>query len=443
MNYQNEKRSSEGSHDSSNSESSLSSRNYKNITINSILSKPKDERYMLPPIGSTIKQISSSSNSSELPNNIEMSQRQQAPQNQQPNSYYQQSKSSQELQHPTQISSTSVSSSSSNSIPSYPSYSTGATSSETSGYSRPMVMQIPPSAVSAAQQQPNPYLGGVSQQSYASLIPGVQPQYNQSHLAGQQILPPGAPLHSLQHYHPMQQHNPGMDMTHFQEAKRGRRFRRRYNQIVRKYACSYNGCTKSYGSLNHLNTHIVTKKHGHRKSKADFQHSQNPEETHKSNNSYSEPAVTQVYQQPQEPQQTQQHQPQHQPLQQQSYAAGQNPNEYASGNYWYGYATHLRTSNSGSGSDSNNTTNSHAYQTAPQGYMYYQNYPGSQISQQVSAQRYPTMPNAGLNVYNSTLGAQPIYQQQPVVVGGENLDSSGKSRKDSIDNKPPGGSRLQ
>lgn len=55
------------------------------------------------------------------------------------------------------------------------------------------------------------------------------------------------------------------------ENKRGRRFRRRYNQILRKYNCSYPGCSKSYGSLNHLNTHIVTKKHGQRKSKADFQ----------------------------------------------------------------------------------------------------------------------------------------------------------------------------
>lgn len=39
---------------------------------------------------------------------------------------------------------------------------------------------------------------------------------------------------------------------------------------MRKYKCTYPGCTKRYGLLNHLNTHIVTKKHGLRKSKADF-----------------------------------------------------------------------------------------------------------------------------------------------------------------------------
>lgn len=55
-----------------------------------------------------------------------------------------------------------------------------------------------------------------------------------------------------------------------QTQSKHRRFRRRYYQIYRKYKCSFAGCTKSYGSLNHLNTHIVTKKHGLRKSKQDF-----------------------------------------------------------------------------------------------------------------------------------------------------------------------------
>lgn len=63
----------------------------------------------------------------------------------------------------------------------------------------------------------------------------------------------------------------------YDDIKPGRRFRRRYNQIVRHYSCSYPGCSKSYGSLNHLNTHIVTKKHGQRKSKSDFQSEDNHE----------------------------------------------------------------------------------------------------------------------------------------------------------------------
>ncbi|KHC42270.1 hypothetical protein W5O_03245 [Candida albicans Ca6] len=108
------------------------------------------------------------------------------------------------------------------------------------------------------------------------------------------------------------------------EQKRGRRFRRRFNQIERKYPCSFPGCQKSYGSLNHLNTHIVTKKHGHRKSKADFQHSLQSKEENK-------PSEISQYVQP--------------------------SNDYTAGNYWYGYAPHLRstTSTTSSQSDSFNS----------------------------------------------------------------------------------------
>lgn len=66
-----------------------------------------------------------------------------------------------------------------------------------------------------------------------------------------------------------------------QTQNKHRRFRRRYYQIYRKYKCSFTGCTKSYGSLNHLNTHIVTKKHGLRKSKHDFKNEEEEVEARK------------------------------------------------------------------------------------------------------------------------------------------------------------------
>ncbi|ODV80720.1 uncharacterized protein CANTADRAFT_170090 [Suhomyces tanzawaensis NRRL Y-17324] len=94
--------------------------------------------------------------------------------------------------------------------------------------------------------------------------------------AGQPMLGTGAQLHHLDFQQLQHQTHQGQDIDLLHESKRGRRFRRRYNQIIRRYSCSYPGCSKSYGSLNHLNTHIVTKKHGHRKSKADFQHNQFP-----------------------------------------------------------------------------------------------------------------------------------------------------------------------
>ena len=44
-----------------------------------------------------------------------------------------------------------------------------------------------------------------------------------------------------------------------------KRPRRRYDEIERLYHCSWPECTKSYGTLNHLNAHVVMQKHGPRR----------------------------------------------------------------------------------------------------------------------------------------------------------------------------------
>ena len=44
-----------------------------------------------------------------------------------------------------------------------------------------------------------------------------------------------------------------------------KRPRRRYNEIERLYHCSWPDCTKSYGTLNHLNAHVAMQKHGARR----------------------------------------------------------------------------------------------------------------------------------------------------------------------------------
>ena len=41
-----------------------------------------------------------------------------------------------------------------------------------------------------------------------------------------------------------------------------RRKRRRWDEIDRKYACNYEGCTRAYGSLSHLNDHVSLQNHG-------------------------------------------------------------------------------------------------------------------------------------------------------------------------------------
>jgi hypothetical protein len=47
-----------------------------------------------------------------------------------------------------------------------------------------------------------------------------------------------------------------------------KRPRRRYDEIERLYHCSWSGCTKSYGTLNHLNAHIVMQRHGSKRTPA-------------------------------------------------------------------------------------------------------------------------------------------------------------------------------
>jgi hypothetical protein len=52
-----------------------------------------------------------------------------------------------------------------------------------------------------------------------------------------------------------------------------KRPRRRYDEIERLYHCSWSGCTKSYGTLNHLNAHIVMQRHGSKRTPAGEIHS--------------------------------------------------------------------------------------------------------------------------------------------------------------------------
>jgi hypothetical protein len=45
-----------------------------------------------------------------------------------------------------------------------------------------------------------------------------------------------------------------------------KRPRRRYDEIERLYSCSFVGCTKAYGTLNHLNAHVSMQRHGPKRS---------------------------------------------------------------------------------------------------------------------------------------------------------------------------------
>ncbi|KAJ9049558.1 hypothetical protein DSO57_1023244 [Entomophthora muscae] len=58
-----------------------------------------------------------------------------------------------------------------------------------------------------------------------------------------------------------------VSMTH---SKTKKRHRRRYDEIDRVYKCSHQNCSKSYGTLNNLNAHILMQSHGPKRSAFEF-----------------------------------------------------------------------------------------------------------------------------------------------------------------------------
>ncbi|CAK9439007.1 uncharacterized protein LODBEIA_P32310 [Lodderomyces beijingensis] len=328
------------------------------ISNNSIGSMPTvlDNKTLLPPLGSTMKpdQMDSQKQSHIHAQNIShLSQ----PQQQQQQTYDFPSSSQNSMYFSYQQ-------------PSYDAFQQRQT------LSQPLNAYAPMSQYNSAQ-----YQSGAAAAAAAAATPnsGIRYQYSSSNAAttstnSTSTVPPSELDHGV---------GVGVGVG---DAKRGRRFRRRYNQIVRKYPCSYPGCSKSYGSLNHLNTHIVTKKHGHRKSKADFQAAGGNPNTSMSKDEKGEisytnksPSLHQQQQTYQQHQQHQQHQLQHQQhqqhqqqqqqpqlqqqqpqphvsaytsgsgqlqqqlqqqqqQQQQSQYLGPSSGDYSAGNYWYGYA---------------------------------------------------------------------------------------------------------
>ncbi|EGG08134.1 uncharacterized protein MELLADRAFT_71473 [Melampsora larici-populina 98AG31] len=78
---------------------------------------------------------------------------------------------------------------------------------------------------------------------------------------------------SLETVHPLLPHQlPRHDSQPYQfnlGAPR-KRARRRFDEVERLYDCNYPGCTKGYGTLNHLNAHIAMQKHGPKRLPQEF-----------------------------------------------------------------------------------------------------------------------------------------------------------------------------
>ncbi|KAI9297317.1 hypothetical protein K502DRAFT_323320 [Neoconidiobolus thromboides FSU 785] len=55
-----------------------------------------------------------------------------------------------------------------------------------------------------------------------------------------------------------------------------KRPRRLYSEVKRIYKCEHPGCTKAYGALNHLNSHILNQNHGQKRKACEFYHLTRP-----------------------------------------------------------------------------------------------------------------------------------------------------------------------
>ncbi|PLW30708.1 hypothetical protein PCANC_24682 [Puccinia coronata f. sp. avenae] len=125
--------------------------------------------------------------------------------------------------------------------------------------------------------QPRPTTG--YPQVYDSHVgyPSIHPQ---AHMYAPR--PPMFPTHSSQIYATgsrQYSHGPGSLELHGQDrlynfnilpgAPR-KRARRRFDEVERLYDCNYPGCTKAYGTLNHLNAHISMQKHGPKRLPQEF-----------------------------------------------------------------------------------------------------------------------------------------------------------------------------
>ncbi|KAK6459784.1 uncharacterized protein RJT20DRAFT_22745 [Scheffersomyces xylosifermentans] len=291
-------------------------------------------------------------------------------------------------------------------------YPTSSTSSTNDSHA--IGMQSSSSGTSTSSQLQSQYGHASVPLGYSHLVqhggnhPMYPPSQGSANVVSQQIIPTGAPLHQMQ-FHPLQhQTHSASDLDPLHESKRGRRFRRRYNQIVRKYSCSYPGCVKSYGSLNHLNTHIVTKKHGHRKSKADFQYNQISNEdvsSHQAQQAQYSDGTSSHYQS-QIPQ----------------YAHS----EYTSGNYWYGYPPQIRGNQQVTAQQQQVEHSVHPSSAPPPPgsvppttYMYYSpGYP-QPVPPPLSQQRPPmNWPQQSYQPYSHLQGqTQLTYQQIPASSG--------------------------
>ncbi|KAL7330262.1 hypothetical protein PS15p_205229 [Mucor circinelloides] len=120
--------------------------------------------------------------------------------------------------------------------------------------------------------------------------------------------------------------NPTMAIPGTNQRKRPRR---RYDEIERLYHCNWPGCTKAYGTLNHLNAHVSMQQHGPKRHPTEFKEMRKEWRRQKKERDAAKKSAEQAYRNQQESmmqqhaqhhhQQQQQHQQHHHHHQQQQH----------------------------------------------------------------------------------------------------------------------------
>ncbi|GAN11785.1 conserved hypothetical protein, partial [Mucor ambiguus] len=91
-----------------------------------------------------------------------------------------------------------------------------------------------------------------------------------------------------------------------------KRPRRRYDEIERLYHCNWPGCTKAYGTLNHLNAHVSMQQHGPKRHPTEFKEMRKEWRRQKKERDAAKKSAEQAYRNQQESMMQQHVQQQHQ-----------------------------------------------------------------------------------------------------------------------------------
>jgi hypothetical protein len=110
-----------------------------------------------------------------------------------------------------------------------------------------------------------------------SSFPQTPANHDNNNNSNRPIPPPHLPPTAVAHYIPSSHSTGNMikdkkvySFVPLDVVTQKKRPRKKYNEVERLYQCTYQNCTKAYGTLNHLNAHVSMQGHGPKRLPAEF-----------------------------------------------------------------------------------------------------------------------------------------------------------------------------